>query len=52
MPPLWDLERGSFLVFLGLNPRLMEVPQAKGGIGAAAAHLHHSHSNEGSKPHV
>ena len=26
--------------------------QARGGIGAVAASLHHSHSNAGSKPHL
>ena len=30
----------------------MEVPKAKGRIGAAAAGLHHSHSNAGSKPQL
>ena len=32
----------------------MEVPRlgSKGRIGATAAGLHHSHSNEGSEPHL
>ena len=38
------------LFFLGHHPRHMEVPQARSQIRAAAANLHHSHSNVGSEP--
>ena len=38
-----------FLYFLGLHPWHMEAPRLGGLIGAAAAHLHHSHSNTGSE---
>ena len=43
----------SFLSFVFLGPHLqhMEVPQARGRIGAAAAGQHHSHSNAGSLNH-
>ena len=39
-----------FIVFWGPHPRQMEVPRLRGQIGAAAANLHHSHSNSGSEP--
>ena len=42
-----------FFVFLGTHPWHMEVPrgfQDRGGIRAAAAGLHHSHSNARSEP--
>ena len=41
-----------FLVFLGLHPRHMEVPQARGRIGAVATSLCQSHSNARSEPHL
>ena len=37
-----------FFSFLGLHLQHMEVPQARGQIGAVAASLCHSHSNTGS----
>ena len=46
------LLRVSFIyfifVFLGLNPRHMEVPRLGGLTGVVAAGLPHSHSNAGS----
>ena len=43
----------SFFFFFGfLGPLLwhMEIPRLGGPVGAAAASLHHSHSNSGSQP--
>ena len=49
----WD---GSIFLFffciLGPQLRYTEVSQARGRIGAAAASLHHSHSNARSKHHL
>ena len=43
----------SFFFFLFRNtPAAYESSQARGLIGAAAASLHQSHSNAGSKPHL
>ena len=39
-----------FFLFLGLHLRHMEAPWARGPIRAAAASLHHSHSNARSEP--
>ena len=39
-----------FFLFLGLQSRHMEVPWARGQIGATAASLRHSHA--GSEPHL
>ena len=41
-----------FLIFLWLHLAAYESSQARGRIGAAAAGLHHSHSNAGSEPHL
>ena len=41
-----------FLSFLGLHLLHMEAPRLGGRIGAAAASLHHSHSNTVSKLHL
>lgn len=40
------------LVFLELHARHMEVPGARGQIGAVPASLHHSHSNTRSEPYL
>ena len=40
-----------FVFFLGSHMQHMEV-LGWGGVGAAAACLHHSHSNVGSEPHL
>ena len=43
----------SFFFFLfRVAPEAYGGSQASGQIGAAAAGLHHSHSNAGSKPHL
>ena len=42
----------SVCVCLGLNPWHLEVPQARGQIGAAVADLRHSHSNTRSNLHL
>ena len=41
-----------FLPFLGLLPRHMEVPQARGPMGAVVAGLRQSHSNAESELHL
>ena len=41
-----------FFCFLEPHLQHMEGSQARGGIGAAAAGLHHSHSNGSSQPHL
>ena len=41
-----------FFVFLGLHPWNMEIPRARGQIGATAASLFHSHSNARSELHL
>jgi len=40
-----------FVCFLGAAPMVYGSSQARGRIGAAAASLHHSHSNTGSLTH-
>jgi len=40
-----------FILFIA-SPAAYTSSQAGGHIGAAAARLHHSHSNAGSKPHL
>ena len=41
-----------FFVFSRVTPTAYGVSQARGPIGSAAASLHHSHSNVGSKPNL
>ena len=41
-----------FFSFLGPHPWHMEIPRLGGPIRAAAAGLHHSHSNLGSQLHL
>ena len=41
-----------FFFFFKATPAAYASPQAGGQIGAAAAGLHHSHSNMGSEPHL
>ena len=41
-----------FWFFFRATPVAYGSSQARGGIGAAAAGLHHSHSNVGSEPHL
>ena len=46
---------GFSLNFFGLfraTPEALRGSQARGGTGAVAAGLHHSHSNLGSEPHL
>ena len=45
-----DLLLSFFLVFFGAAPTVYGGSQARGGIRAAAASLHSSHSNSGSEP--
>ena len=47
LPPQGEALQDFF--FLGPHPQHTEVSQARGGIGATAAGLHHSHSNKGFK---
>jgi len=47
---LYFLFSFGLFVLLGIRPQHMEVPQARGPIGAVAAGLHHSHSNARSEP--
>ena len=48
---LWNELMVSFF-FLWLLLWYREIPQAKGQIEAAAADLHHNHSNTRSEPHL
>ena len=41
-----------FFFFFKATPAALRGSQARGWISAAAASLHHSHSNEGSEPHL
>ena len=52
---LFNLILFYFVLFFGLFRAPLKVyggSQARGQIGAAAAELHHSHSNSGSKQHL
>ena len=46
----WD--HTTFFCLFRTTPTAQGGSQARGPIGAAAASLHHSHSNVGSKPHL
>ena len=42
----------SIFIFFRSTPTAYGGSQARGGIGATAASLYHSHSNAGSEPHL
>ena len=48
---LWDLAFFFFFFFKSAHAAYVRS-QARGQVGAAAASLHHSHSNAGSKQHL
>ena len=52
---LWEIEwkiNPLSVFFFTAAPEAYGSSQSRGQIGAAAASLHHSHSNVGSEPHL